>query len=130
VTRGPQAGAEQRIRSAHRAIEIREAETGPLAGFCPDYLAHQPPPSVNDASAAMRHRPMDTPNAQAWVASIMNRMGARLPHRSTIPVRRGRPASRPTDPPRTAAVCAIIAASGCNGACSQLRSVNDLIDAE
>jgi hypothetical protein len=57
---------------------------------------------VNDASAAMRHRPMDTPNAQAWVASIMNRMGARLPRRSTIPVRRGRPASRPTDPPRTA----------------------------
>ena len=50
----------------------------------------------------MRHRPMDTPNAQAWVASIMNRMGARVPHRSTIPVRRGRPASHPTDPPRTA----------------------------
>jgi hypothetical protein len=46
--RGPQADAEERIRSAHRAIEIREKRRGVLSSFCLDYLALQPTSSVND----------------------------------------------------------------------------------
>ena len=44
-----QADAEERIRSAHRAIEIREKRRGVLSSFCLDYLALQPTSSVNDA---------------------------------------------------------------------------------
>src|SRR6266496_3819803 len=35
--RGPQADAEERIRSAHRAIEIREKRRRVLSSFCLDY---------------------------------------------------------------------------------------------
>ena len=52
--RGPQAYAEERIRSAHRAIEIRDKRRGgPLVASCLDYLALQPPLRVSGARAAM-----------------------------------------------------------------------------
>ena len=51
VTRGPRADGEQRIRSAHRAIEIREKRRRAPRRFLL-YATLQPPSSINDASAA------------------------------------------------------------------------------
>jgi hypothetical protein len=48
MTEDPQADAEERIRSAHRAIEIREKRRWVLSSFCLEYLALQPTSSVND----------------------------------------------------------------------------------
>jgi hypothetical protein len=69
--RGPQADAEERITSAHRAIEIREKRRRVLlsrpAWNC---LALQPTSSVNGDRDA-RCRPVDAQNAPFGAASIV-----------------------------------------------------------
>jgi len=53
MTRGLEADAEKRNQiRAPRNRDPREAETGPLVEFCPDRLAGQLPPSVNDGPMA------------------------------------------------------------------------------
>ena len=70
--RGPQADAEERIRSAHRAIEIREKRRGVLSSFCLDYLALQPTSSVNDVPVTRaRYRLVDAQNAPFGAASMV-----------------------------------------------------------
>ena len=60
--RGPQADAEERITSVHRAIEIREKRRGPLVTSCLDYVALQATSDVNYGRQA-RDRPRDGQNA-------------------------------------------------------------------
>ena len=50
--RGPQADAEERITSAHRAIEIREKRRGPLVTSCLDYVALQATSDMNSRRSA------------------------------------------------------------------------------
>ena len=50
--RGPQADAEERITSVHRAIEIREKRRGPLVTPCLDYVALQATSDMNSRRSA------------------------------------------------------------------------------
>jgi hypothetical protein len=69
--RGPQADAEERIRSAHRAIEIREKRSRVLSSR-PAWitLALQPTSSVS-AGRRARYRPVDAQNAPFGAASMI-----------------------------------------------------------
>ena len=69
--RGPQADAEERITSAHRAIEIREKRRrGPLVTSCLDYVALQPTSGVNYGRHHARYGPRDEQNAPSGAASM------------------------------------------------------------
>ena len=116
VTRGPEADAEQRIRSAHRAIEIREKRRRVLSPRpALDYLAPQPPSSVNDAPFTINAIGPWMSRTSRSACQHHERHGSQLSHRSAArrafsltfpvtesgevgPVGSGRPGAAPTLP--------------------------------